>query len=192
MKVTVCKPKGLSAGHKCFQRVFRGILQLDFFEATSSMSERITCTSPLLKSPPTQSPLQFHRIAIHRLLNSPPLHYTADKLHRLVNLCHDEFSASQHTAAQSGHVVRWVASWLKGRKQRGCLDGYSLTWADVLSGIPQGSVLGPLLFLIFINDLEDDIMSLVLKFADDTNIFRKVSNTADGLQLQRDLNRLCD
>jgi len=62
---------------------------------------RITCISPLLKSPPTKSPLQFHRIALHRLLNSPPLHYTADKLHRLVNLRHDEFSASQHTAAQS-------------------------------------------------------------------------------------------
>ena len=91
-----------------------------------------------------------------------------------------------------GQVVRWVASWLKGRKQRVCLDGYSSTWADVLSGIPQGSALGPLLFLIFINGLQDDIMSVVLKFADDTKIFRKVSNTADGLQLQRDLNRLCD
>jgi len=55
--------------------------------------------SPLLKSPPTQSPLQFHRIAIHRLQNSPPSHYTADKLHRIVNLRQDEFSASQHTDA---------------------------------------------------------------------------------------------
>ena len=61
--------------------------------------------SSLLKSPPMTA-LQFHRIAIHRLLNSPPSHYTADKLHRLVNLRHDEFSAdeifaSQHTDAQS-------------------------------------------------------------------------------------------
>jgi len=80
----------------------------------------------------------------------------------------------------NGQVVRWVASWLKGRKQRVCLDGYSSTWAYVLSGIPQGSLLGPLLFLIFITDLEDDIKSVVLKFADDTKIFRKVTNTADG------------
>jgi len=65
-----------------------------------------------------------------------------------------------------GHVVRWVASWLRGRKQRVCLDGFSSKWADVLSGIPQGSVLGPLLFLIFINDLEVGIMSMILKFAD--------------------------
>jgi len=92
-----------------------------------------------------------------------------------------------------GQVVRWVASWqVKGRKQRVCLDGYSSTWADVLSGIPQGSVLGPLLFPIFINDIEDGIMRVVLKFADDVKIFRKVTNTADGLQLQQDLNRLCD
>jgi len=56
----------------------------------------------------------------------------------------------------------------------------------------QGSVLGPLLFLIFINDLEDAIMSMILKFADDTTIFRKVTRATDGVQLQQDLNRLCD
>ena len=80
----------------------------------------------------------------------------------------------------------------RGRKQRVCLDGFSSKWADTLSGIPQGSVLGPLLFLIFINDLEVDIMSMILKFADDTKIFRKVTNSAAGLQLQQDLKRLCD
>ena len=91
-----------------------------------------------------------------------------------------------------GQVMRWVASWLKGRKQRVCLDGHSSGLVDVLSGIPQGSVLGSLLFLIFINDLEDDIMSMILKFADDTKIFRKVTSATDGVQLQQDLNRLCD
>ena len=62
----------------------------------------------------------------------------------------------------------------------------------MLSGIPQGSVLGPLLFFIFINDLEDDIMSVTLEFAGDTKIFRKLTNVTDGLRLQQDLNRLCD
>jgi len=68
---------------------------------TSVYTRRVYRISPLLKSPPTDSPLQFHRLAIHRLLNAPPSHYTADKLHRLVNLRHDEFSADEISAAQS-------------------------------------------------------------------------------------------
>ena len=56
-----------------------------------------------------------------------------------------------------------------------------------MSGVPQGSVLGPILFLIYINDLEDDISSKVLKFADDTKVFRKVTNDTDKQSLQDDL-----
>ena len=61
-----------------------------------------------------------------------------------------------------------------------------------MSGIPQGSVLGPILFLLYINDLEDDISSTskVLKFADDTKVFRKVTNDTDKQSLQDDLDRL--
>ena len=59
-----------------------------------------------------------------------------------------------------------------------------------MSGVPQGSVLGPILFLIYINDLEDDISSKVLKFADDTKLFRTVSNDTDKQSLQDDLDKL--
>ena len=55
-----------------------------------------------------------------------------------------------------------------------------------MSGVPQGSVLGPILFLIYINDLEDDISSKVLKFADDTKVFRKITTDTDKQSLQDD------
>ena len=59
-----------------------------------------------------------------------------------------------------------------------------------MSGVPQGSVLGPILFLIYINDLDDSITSNVLKFVDDTKLFRKVNTDGDKQHLQNDLDRL--
>ena len=60
----------------------------------------------------------------------------------------------------------------------------------MISGVPQGSVLGPILFLIYINDLENEIGSKIIKFADDTKMFRRVESQEDRHQLQSDLNKL--
>ena len=75
-------------------------------------------------------------------------------------------------------------------KQRVIVDGEISNWKSVLSGVPQGSVLGPILFLIYINDLEDDISNKVLKFADDKKVFREVTIDTDKQSLQDDLDKL--
>ena len=87
-------------------------------------------------------------------------------------------------------ITDWIEQWLTDRRQRVVVDGEVSNWKSVLSGVPQGSVLGPILFLIYINDLEDIITSNVLKFADDTKLFRKVNTDGDKQHLQNDLDRL--
>jgi len=65
-------------------------------------------------------------------------------------------------------------------------------WAQVLSGVPQGSVIGPTLFILYVMDIPDDIKSTVDMFADDTKIYRAVRNDEDAEQLQRDINTLVE
>ena len=88
-----------------------------------------------------------------------------------------------------GRVKGWIQQWLDGRKQRVVINGRYSDWTDVTSGVPQGSVLGPKLFLMFINDLEDGVQSTVLKFADDTKLYTEVTNEEGGEQLQEDLDK---
>ena len=87
-------------------------------------------------------------------------------------------------------VINWIEKWLTHRRQTVIVDGEISNWKSVLTGVPQGSVLGPILFLIYINDLEEDISSKVPKFADDIKVFREVTNDTDKQSLQDDLNKV--
>jgi len=92
-----------------------------------------------------------------------------------------------------GNVHKWITEWLSGRMQRTVLNGSFSEWCEVLSGVPQGSVLGPLAFIIFINDLdaETSLISIMNKFADDTKLGHKVNNDTDKEVLQNALDNLC-
>ena len=68
-------------------------------------------------------------------------------------------------------LVAWITEFLKDRRMRVRVHGSFSNWAEVFSGVPQGSVLGPLLFLLFVNDLPSVIKSHIRMFADDTKIW---------------------
>ena len=91
-----------------------------------------------------------------------------------------------------GKQQQWIANFLQGRTQQVVLNGTSSSKAAVKSGVPQGSVLGPLLFLIFINDLPERVSkgTQVKLFADDCILYRKIFSDADSKILQKDLDKL--
>ena len=89
-------------------------------------------------------------------------------------------------------IILWMTDFLIGRKQRVSIQNSFSQWMLVLSGIPQGSVLGPLLFVIYINELPKTVKSTIYLFADDTKIFRSINDQNDVKILQEDLNTLQD
>ena len=87
-------------------------------------------------------------------------------------------------------VANWIESWLSDRKQRVVINGKCSDWSEVSSGVPQGSVLVPRVFVIFIKDIEDGICGNILKFADDTKLFFKVGSDINCAKLRADLRKL--
>ena len=89
-----------------------------------------------------------------------------------------------------GKVLSWIGAFLIGRTQRVAVKGTYSSWSDVLSGIPQGSVLGPLLFIIYINELPEITKSQLYMFADDCKLYRRIQDNTDQATLQGDISKL--
>ena len=86
----------------------------------------------------------------------------------------------------SGNLLEILTGFLKDRKQRVVLNGQNSLWANIEAGVPQGSILGPLLFLIYINDLPDNQSTNVKLFADDSSLFSVVHDIATSSDLNYD------
>ena len=89
-----------------------------------------------------------------------------------------------------GKTLKWIDSFLCFRQQRVVVNGVKSDWAPILSGVPQGTVLGPLLFSLYIHDFSSDIESEIRLFADDCVCYREIKAEADKMKRQRDIDRL--
>ena len=113
---------------------------------------------------------------------------------RPLTRCHMNVSSEKVEAyGIGGPLLGWIRSFLTGRKQRVRVGEDSSKWTQVTSGIPQGSVLGPTLFVLYINDLPDSIQnnSTAVMFDDDTKLFARTDTSKDKEKLQEDLDCVC-
>ena len=103
---------------------------------------------------------------------------------------HSKLLWKLHQYGIRGHVLNWVRAFLGSRSQRVVIEGEESESIPVTSGVPQGSVLGPILFLIYINDLPDEVCSQVRLFADDTALYLTMESEDSGSTLQSNLDIL--
>jgi hypothetical protein len=104
---------------------------------------------------------------------------------------HDILISKLYLIGIRGDLLRWFKSYIKNRCQSVVISNYMSSWVSIPSGVPQGSLLGPLLFNIFVNDIRANFQySRLLSFADDMKIFAKIVSISDAYALQSDLSRL--
>ena len=107
-------------------------------------------------------------------------------------VAHNKLISKLQNYEIQGKTNKWIYKWLKFRNQTVVLDGGMSDPVPVTSGVPQGTVLGPLMFLLYINDINQNINSKIRLFAGDCVLYRKINSKLDCLELQQDLQKLVD
>ena len=105
-------------------------------------------------------------------------------------VAHEKLISKLHFYGIRGNTLFWIKDFLDSRSQAVVLNGIKSDKIAVSSGVPQGSVLGPILFLAYVNDLPDQVMSRVRLFADATAIYLAISSEGESITLQNDLHIL--
>lgn len=103
---------------------------------------------------------------------------------------HGRLSRKLASYGIDGKLQKWIADFLTRRKMRVNVKGSFSQWGEVCSGVPQGSVLGPILFLLYVNDIPQWMANSIRLFADDTKVWKKIREPGDASGLQDDLDQL--
>ena len=103
---------------------------------------------------------------------------------------HQRLLSKVHAYGIRGQVYDWIRNFLLNRRQRVVLNNSKSNWTEVISSVPQGSVLGPILLILYINDLPDALSCVSKLFTDDTKLYRTVDSYGDSNMLQMDLYEL--
>ena len=149
--------------------------QHGFRSKHSTETQLILTTHDLSKSLNNKSQIDMIIMDFSKAFNTVPHNRLLNKLKR-------------YTINNKIHA--WISKFLTCREQRVVVSGAHSPWTHVESGVPQGTVLGPLLFLIYINDLPNNIHCTVRLFADDCVLYREINNQLDSQELQKDLDEL--
>ena len=107
-------------------------------------------------------------------------------------VCHPHLLLKLQHYGIKGQLLEWISDFLTTRRQRVVIDGHSSGWSEVTSGVPQGSILGPLLFLVYFNDFPITVNCNCGLFADDSILHRKVASKSNCEDLQTDLHSAYD
>ena len=152
--------------------------QFGFLKARSTVTQLLSTIDDWAKSRNASVPTDVVFLDLAKAFDSVP---------------HERLLLKLKNSGIDGCLLNWLTHFLIGRKQRVVVRGSCSEWSSVTSGIPQGTILGPLLFLLYINDLSERVSSTVKLYADDTKIYRKILDPIIDYQLlQADLNNLSE
>ena len=147
--------------------------QFAYMEGRSTVSELLSCYDDWARSRNNRKPTDIAFLDFSKAFDSVPHERLLFKLER---------------HGIDGSALQWFRNFLTGRMQRVVLCGTCSSWSPVLSGVPQGTILGPVLFILYVNDISSGISSTVKLYADDTKVYREISDIArDTSILQSDL-----
>ena len=132
-------------------------------EGRSTLSELLSCYDDWAKSRNNRKPTDIAFLDFSKAFDS---------------VSHERLLFKLERHGIDGSALQWFRNVLTGRMQRVVLRGTCSSWSPVLSGVPQGTILGPVLFILYVNDISSGISSTVKLYADDTKVYREISDIA--------------